>query len=39
MKQEDYDFVEEEENKDHASKKNAGGYSHGVLIDYKITSK
>ena len=36
MKQEDYDFVEDEENKDYANKKNAGGYSDGVLIDYKI---
>ena len=39
MKQEDYEFVEEEENKDYANKKNAGGYSDGVLIDYKITNK
>ena len=36
MKQEDYDFIEEEENKDYADKKNAGGYTDGVLIDYKI---
>ena len=35
MKQEDYDFIEEEEeNKDYAYKKNAGGYTDGVLIDY-----
>jgi CCR4-NOT complex subunit CAF16 len=39
MKQEDYDFIEEEENKDYANRKNAGGYSDGVLIDYNIDRK